>query len=238
MRWSSMATSSRLVASFGGPAEDRRGGNRSATRHVQLSMLTTRPRDVGVTSSAVDRPSLLEQLAQTRTAVEAHEKAEARAFRPAEMPEALILRVIGGWQNFLGEVNRTRFHAAGAGACPLQKRELAKGMREVADALRVRWPHQQWSAAVAKAKLARHELAHMLYIFSVTGEMPNRTINIARLGKEGKPREAHDGSRWRRAKGRRRQGRWPGPCRPVRRRRGSIVRPPARRWHVRSRWSR
>jgi len=100
------------------------------------------------------------------------------------------LRVIGGWENFLGVVNFTRFNAAGYGAGPLQKDELAKGMREVADAVRVRWPHQEWSAMAAKAKQARHELAHMLYIFSVTGEMPDRTINIARLGEEGKPRKA------------------------------------------------
>ena len=27
--------------------------------------------------------------------------------------EALVLRVIGGWKNLLGEVNFSRFHAAG-----------------------------------------------------------------------------------------------------------------------------
>jgi hypothetical protein len=141
-----------------------------------------------------DTPSLEEQIEQTKAAVEAHRKAEERAFRPARTPEALILRVIGGWGNFLGVVNFTRFNAAGYGAGPLQKDELAKGMREVADAVRVRWPHQEWSAMAAKAKQARHELAHMLYIFSVTGEMPDRTINIARLGEEGKPRKAPDGT--------------------------------------------
>ena len=67
-------------------------------------------------------------------------------------------------------------------------------MREVADAARVRWPHQQWSAVAARAKLARHELAHMLYIFSVTGDMPDRTINIVRLGEPGSPRKNPDGT--------------------------------------------
>jgi hypothetical protein len=140
------------------------------------------------------RPSRLEQLDQTRAAVEERRAAEQRAFRPAETAEALILRVIGGWENLLAEVNFTRFHAAGYGAGTLDKEELAKAMREVADAARVRWPHQQWSAMAAKAKLARHELAHMLYVFSVTGDMPNRTINIVRLGAPGAPRKAPDGN--------------------------------------------
>jgi hypothetical protein len=141
-----------------------------------------------------DSPSRLEQLEQTRAAVEARREAEARAFGPAETPEALILRVIGGWQNLLAEVNFARFHAAGLGAAPPKQEELAKAMRELAEAARVRWPHQQWSAMAAKAKLARHELAHMLYIFSVEGEMPDRTINIVRLGEPGSPRKAPDGT--------------------------------------------
>ena len=134
-----------------------------------------------------DTPSRLEQLEQTYAAVEAQREAEARAFRPAETPEALILRVIGGWTNLLGEVNFTRFHVAGYSAGPLKEDKLPKVMRKVADAARVRWPHQQWAAAAAKAELARHELAHMLYIFSVTGEMPDRTINVVRLGEPGGP---------------------------------------------------
>jgi hypothetical protein len=149
----------------------------------------------GVVSSAMtDTPSLDEQIEQTKAAVDAHQEAEARAFRPSKMPEALILRVIGGWENFLGVVNFTRFNAAGPGAGPLPKEEVAKAMREVADALRVRWPHQEWAATVAKAKLARHELAHMLYIDLVTGEIPDRTISIARLGEPGGSRKAPDGN--------------------------------------------
>lgn len=136
---------------------------------------------------------LEEQIQLTNAKVEAHRKAEERAFRPSEMPEALILRVIGGWENFLGVVNFTRFHVAGYGAGPLQKEELAKGMRVVADTLRVRWPHQGWSATAAMAKQARHELAHMLYILSVEGDMPHRTVYVARLGAEGSPRRAPDG---------------------------------------------
>lgn len=142
-----------------------------------------------------DTPSQLEQqINETNAKVEAHRRAEERAFKPSRTPEALILRVIGGWENLLGMVNRTRFHVAGYGAGPLPKEELAKGMRELADKLRVRWPHHEWSGAVANAKLARHELAHMLYILDVEGDMPSRTIYIARLGEEGKRRKAADGT--------------------------------------------
>jgi len=141
-----------------------------------------------------DEQSRLAQLEQTRVAVKARREAEARAFRPAPTAEALILRVIGGWENLLAEVNFTRFHAAGFDAGPLEREKLPKGMRQVADAARVRWPHQQWAAMAAKAELARHELAHMLYIDSVTGEMPERTINVVRLGAPESPRKASDGT--------------------------------------------
>ncbi|MCV7090078.1 hypothetical protein [Mycobacterium interjectum] len=150
----------------------------------------------GVVSGVVtDTPSRLEQqIRETDARVEAHRKAEARAFKPSRTPEVLILRVIGGWENLLGVVNFSRFHAAGYGAGPLPKEELAKGMRGLADKLRVRWPHQDWSATAARAKLARNELAHLLYILEVEGDMPDRTFYIARLGEEGKPRKAADGT--------------------------------------------
>lgn len=157
-------------------------------------VLSGRVRQV-VSNDVTDASSRLEQqIEQINAGVEAHRQAEARAFTPSKKPEALILRVIGGWENFLGVVNFTRFHVAGYGAGPLKQEELAKGMREVADKVRVRWPHQDWSALAAKAKLTRHKLAHMLYIHSVTGDMPDRTIRIARLGEEGKPRKAPDGT--------------------------------------------
>jgi hypothetical protein len=142
----------------------------------------------------MDTPSPLERLAQARAAIDVQRESEARAFTPAETPEALVLRVIGGWENLLGEVNFTRFHAAGYGAGPLERENPAKGMRQVADAARVRWPHEQWAAMAAKARFARNELAHMLYIVSVTGNMPDRTINIVRLGAPGSSRKPPDGT--------------------------------------------
>lgn len=141
-----------------------------------------------------DRATWREHLDQRHAAIDEYRQAEQRAFEPAESAEALILRVIGGWEVLLARVNFTRFHAAGYGASPLEKQELAKAMREVADSARIRWPHQQWSATAAKAKLARNELAHMLYVFSVTGDMPDRTINVLRLGEAGAPRKTPDGN--------------------------------------------
>jgi hypothetical protein len=49
----------------------------------------------------------------------------ARTTPRAAVPEALILRVIGGWEDLRGVVNFTRFHVAGYDVGPLQKEELA-----------------------------------------------------------------------------------------------------------------
>src|SRR6476620_2841055 len=116
---------------------------------------------------ATETNSKLEKsLERSRAAVEADRTAEDRAFRPSENLEALVLRVIGGWENLVGYVNFTRFHAAGHGAAPLDQEKLPKAIREVADAARVRWPHAAWADAWTKAKLARHTVAHMLYTLS------------------------------------------------------------------------
>jgi hypothetical protein len=134
------------------------------------------------------------RLERSRARVDADRAAEDRAFRPSENLEALVLRVIGGWENLVGYVNFTRFHAAGHGADPLDEEKLPKAMREVADAARVRWPHEGWAATYADSRVARHTVAHMLYILSITGEFPNRTMNIVRLGAPGKSRKGADGN--------------------------------------------
>jgi hypothetical protein len=131
-----------------------------------------------------------ERLAKHRARVDAANAAEDRAFRPAETMEALVLRVIGGWENLLAEVNFVRFHAAGRDAGPLDQEKLAKAIRSVADDSRVRWPHDDWSQWAAKCKFARD----MLYIESITGERPNRTMTITLLGGPGVPRKAPDGN--------------------------------------------
>lgn len=141
-----------------------------------------------------DSPNLREQAEQTWAAYEADRAAYERAFRPAATMEALALRVIGGWENLLGEVNFTRFHCAGHQAGPLDQERLPKAMREVADALRVRWPHDQWANMATKAKFGRDMLAHMLYVKSVTGERPERVMNVVLLGRPGEPRKAADGN--------------------------------------------
>jgi hypothetical protein len=136
----------------------------------------------------------IERLHNHRVRVAAAETAEDRAFRPAETMEALVLRVIGGWENLVAEVNFTRFHAAGYAAGPLDQERIAKAMRSLADDSGVRWPHDEWSTWAARAKFARDMLAHMLYIESVTGERPNRALNITLLGLPGQPRKAADGN--------------------------------------------
>src|SRR6476620_2614503 len=92
---------------------------------------------------ATETNSKLEKsLERSRARVEADRAAEDRAFRPSENLEALVLRVIGGWENLIGYVNFIRFHAAGHGAGPRRREKPPKAMREIADKARVRWPHE------------------------------------------------------------------------------------------------
>ncbi|MGY4647664.1 hypothetical protein [Mycobacterium sp. URHB0021] len=136
----------------------------------------------------------MERLAQARARAEADRAAEQRAFWPSDNLEALVLRVIGGWENLVGYVAFMRFHAAGHEAAPLDKEKLPKAMREIADEARVRWPHEGWGAAFTNAATVRHTVTHMLYVLSVTGECPNRTMNIVRLGAPDGRRTGADGN--------------------------------------------
>ena len=82
---------------------------------------STRPED-----GPAARSNSLERLERSRARVEADRAAEDRAFRPSENLEALVLRVIGGWENLVGEVNFTRFHAAGRSRST-RRRETTEG---------------------------------------------------------------------------------------------------------------
>jgi hypothetical protein len=108
--------------------------------------------------------------------------------------EALALRIIGGFQNLLGEVSFTRFNSAGHAAGPLDRDDPPKAMRLLADDSRVRWPHDAWAKAYTRAKFARDMLAHMLFIESVTGEQPNRIMTVTMLGEPGAPRRTKGGN--------------------------------------------
>jgi hypothetical protein len=111
--------------------------------------------------------------------------------------EALTLQIIGGWEQVTAAITWQRFHVAGKDGEPLtEAKKLAKVAREMADEVGVRWPHQHFGAALKHAQDTRSTLAHLLYVECISGERPDRTMRIMRLGKPGEPRQLTRGLEW------------------------------------------
>lgn len=119
--------------------------------------------------------------------IEVQERQEAAAWHPAKSLERTAWNVVGCWQMLISEVNYIYFDAAGPTGDPLNKVELPAKIRKAAELLRIRWPHDEWSAAANQTKNVRHKLAHLLYIESISGTKPDRTMSIMRMGQ---PEEA------------------------------------------------
>lgn len=149
--------------------------------------------------TAADDSELARQLAELRRRVDEDNQAERRAWRPnATSMEALVLKVLGGWEMLKAEVNWAYFHSAGHDGPPAKSRELPATIRQVAITYNVRWPHDDWAATCARTNVVRQKLAHMLYVYKVDNESPspNRRLAFMRLGKpesrrtvDGKPGE-------------------------------------------------
>lgn len=138
------------------------------------------------------------KLSEVEAAVDAVRDAEQRAFEPAETMEALTLQVIGGWESVTTEITWFRYHLAGFDADELEEdSRLAKIVRLAADEIGVRWPHQPFASAITFANNTRRTLAHLLYIESIVGERPHRTMRIVRPGRPGEPRKLTRGLSWR-----------------------------------------
>jgi hypothetical protein len=118
---------------------------------------------------------------------------EREAWHLAESLEGSAWNIVGCWQSLVAEVNFMYFHAVGPGAPPSGEKKLPATVRKVAEIYGVRWPHDEWAAAVDRVGKVRHKLAHLLYIDSVSGEEPHRTMTIMRLGRPGDPRKGPDG---------------------------------------------
>ncbi|QIS02706.1 hypothetical protein F5X71_10570 [Nocardia brasiliensis] len=134
-----------------------------------------------------------ERMKRIRREIEDREKKEEAAWHPAKSLERTAWNVLGCWQMLVSQVNFTYFHSAGPGAPPLDKETLPVKIRKAAENFGVRWPHEDWSTAADRPKKVRHKLAHLLYIDSVTGTAPHRTMNIVRMGEPGEPRTTADG---------------------------------------------
>ena len=109
------------------------------------------PTVVGVTDD-----DLAERMRQLSNFVRPDSGAEDRAWRPdATSMEALVLKVIGGWEMLKSDVNWAYFDSAGP-AGPKQQ-GLPATIRQVAKTCNVRWPHDEWSAACARAGQVRRK---------------------------------------------------------------------------------
>ena len=108
--------------------------------------------------------------------------------------EALVLQVLGGWEQLKAAVNMYQFLEAGPGAEWPGQENLPAAMNKLAKEYRIRWPHDRFAAAVDHADKIRQRLAHLFYVSGVVGdEPPNRTLYFTRLGKAGDSFKAKKG---------------------------------------------
>ena len=146
--------------------------------------------DDAAASSGLPRLTEAEVLAQVRYKQE-------RAFIPSPTIEALVLQVIGGWEQLMAAVNLSQFLEAGPDAewRPSRDTELPAAMNKLAEKYRIRWPHDRFAAGVNRANKTRQRLAHFFYISAVVDdEPPNRTVYFTRLGRQGESFKAKGGA--------------------------------------------
>jgi hypothetical protein len=126
---------------------------------------------------------------------------QEQAFIPATTIEALVLQVIGGWEQLKATVNMYRFLEAGPDSEWPGEKNLPAAMNKLAKEYRIRWPHDRFAAKVNHANNIRQRFAHFLYVSSILGdEPPNRTLYFTRLGEVGESFKAKRGAlglRWR-----------------------------------------
>ncbi|BDT96945.1 hypothetical protein IFM12275_69210 (plasmid) [Nocardia sputorum] len=134
-----------------------------------------------------------ERLKRVYRQIEEQEKRERAAWHPAESLERTAWNVLGCWQMLVSEVNFIYFDSAGPTGDPLDRVELPVKIRNAAQIQGIRWPHDDWSAAAGQTKNVRHKLAHLLYIDSISGTDPDRTMTIVRMGEPGEAPRTPEG---------------------------------------------
>lgn len=113
---------------------------------------------------------------------------EADNFQPSENLERTVLQMIGGWEQVRAQVNFNSFTDAGPDAEWAGSDKLAKTLREMAIAARIRHPHDEWARVADEVSKVRHKFGHMLHVDETEGEYPHRTLHFTRLGGEGEQR--------------------------------------------------
>jgi hypothetical protein len=144
--------------------------------------------DGGHSPSGADAMAAEHAALRAYTRIQSVNDAERRSFEPSRLLERLVLQVLGGWSNVIAEVNFARFNAKGPDAEWVQENKLVKSVRELAEDSRVRWPHDDFSAAADHAGNVRHQLAHMLFIKEIVGDSPDQILRFVRLGEPGQRR--------------------------------------------------
>jgi hypothetical protein len=119
---------------------------------------------------------------------------EREILRPSENLERTVLTVLGGWEMVRAQVNFNSFTDAGPDAEWAGADKLAKTLREMAIAARIRHPHDQWARVANEVSNVRHKFGHMLYLDEIEGEIPHRTLHFTRLGGEGEQRRGRGDS--------------------------------------------
>jgi hypothetical protein len=111
---------------------------------------------------------------------------QEQAFIPTTNLEALVLKIIGGWEQLKAAVNMYRFLEAGPDGEPLGQEDVPAAMNKLGKEFGLRWPHQRFAAKVNHCNQVRQKFAHFLFVSAIVGDKPpNRTLYFTRLGKAG-----------------------------------------------------
>ncbi|OBJ15183.1 hypothetical protein A5622_27625 [Mycobacterium sp. 1245801.1] len=105
-----------------------------------------------------------------------------------------MLTVIGGWEMVRAQVNFNSFTDAGPDAEWAGSDKLAKTLREMALAARIRHPHDQWARVADEVSKVRHKFGHLLHLDEIEGVYPKRTLHFTRLGGAGEQRRGRGDS--------------------------------------------
>ncbi|PEH77283.1 hypothetical protein CRM89_15915 [Nocardia sp. FDAARGOS_372] len=111
---------------------------------------------------------------------------EREAFIPSGSMEAQAWKVMGAWQALIEEVRFMRFqdngHERAEEVVHPNADQMPKMLRRLARVRGVRWPSDAVSRICLETRELRNDLSHMVYIDTVSGAEPDRTMSFWRVG--------------------------------------------------------
>ncbi|WP_124390525.1 hypothetical protein [Rhodococcus wratislaviensis] len=122
---------------------------------------------------------------EIRRQIQYNERVRHAALLPSPMIERLVLQIIGGWSTLVEEVRFLRYNVANDpdGKEPHPNADnLHRNIRKLGLLANLRLPGDNVTAACQFVRQMRNDLAHMLYIDSITGDEPNRRLAFLRSG--------------------------------------------------------